>query len=148
MLLYFHRFVTQVIGIGKKNHFEIGQRESLSPIDMAQLRDMYQCNKKVDPQHDCTFLVFVVFYQCAVLVYSCTQQRQNSEIFYTCTHKDMFSKKESIVVSFSLQVRLHVFQWKRVRHSIERWLVRTPLLPLGNLISFTPLCLWLSDETL
>ena len=38
----------QVIGIGKELGMRIGQREELSNIDIAQLRDMYNCNDKED----------------------------------------------------------------------------------------------------
>lgn len=41
---------TQVIGIGKELALRIGQREGLSNIDIAQLRDMYFCNRKEDNQ--------------------------------------------------------------------------------------------------
>ncbi|XP_061177246.1 uncharacterized protein LOC133185975 [Saccostrea echinata] len=38
----------KVIGIGKELALRIGQREALSNIDIAQLRDMYFCNRKQD----------------------------------------------------------------------------------------------------
>lgn len=38
----------KVIGLGKKLGMRIGQREQLSTIDIAQLRDMYKCNDKED----------------------------------------------------------------------------------------------------
>jgi hypothetical protein len=37
-----------VKGIGKKLKMPIGQRTALSNIDIAQLRDLYHCNKKQD----------------------------------------------------------------------------------------------------
>ncbi len=36
----------EVIGVGKELKLRIGQREGLSDIDIAQLRDMYYCNQK------------------------------------------------------------------------------------------------------
>ncbi|WAR08602.1 ASTL-like protein [Mya arenaria] len=39
-----------VIGIGKTLGMKIGQREELSNIDIAQLRDMYNCNDKEDDE--------------------------------------------------------------------------------------------------
>ncbi|KAI0224812.1 hypothetical protein LSAT2_024173 [Lamellibrachia satsuma] len=41
----------RVINAGRKYHLKIGQRKWLSLIDKAQLRDMYQCNKKIDMEH-------------------------------------------------------------------------------------------------
>ncbi|ESO89295.1 hypothetical protein LOTGIDRAFT_106125 [Lottia gigantea] len=38
----------QVIGVGKERQLTIGQRDGLSTIDIAQLREMYQCNQKED----------------------------------------------------------------------------------------------------
>ena len=46
-------FVLQVKGIGKKLKMKIGQREELSTIDIAQLRDMYKCNDKEDDDETC-----------------------------------------------------------------------------------------------
>ena len=37
-----------MIGIGKKLKMKIGQRDMLSNLDIAQLRDMYKCNDKED----------------------------------------------------------------------------------------------------
>jgi len=50
-----------VINVGRKYHFKIGQRRSLSPIDKAQLRDMYQCNKKVSMEKKRKFLTASLF---------------------------------------------------------------------------------------
>lgn len=38
----------KVLGIGKKLNITIGQRDMLSNIDVAQLRDMYKCNDRED----------------------------------------------------------------------------------------------------
>ncbi|XP_045197843.2 uncharacterized protein LOC123552331 [Mercenaria mercenaria] len=38
----------KVIGIGRKLKMRIGQRDALSNIDIAQLKDMYKCNDKED----------------------------------------------------------------------------------------------------
>lgn len=38
----------KVIGIGRKLKMRIGQRDGLSNIDIAQLRDMYKCNDRED----------------------------------------------------------------------------------------------------
>lgn len=38
----------QIIGVGKRLNMKIGQRDELSNIDIAQLRDMYKCNDKED----------------------------------------------------------------------------------------------------
>ena len=43
----------QVIGIGKKLKMKIGQRDALSNLDIAQLREMYKCNDKVDDNVTC-----------------------------------------------------------------------------------------------
>ncbi|XP_050391294.1 uncharacterized protein LOC126810336 [Patella vulgata] len=38
----------KVIGVGKTRNLDIGQRDGMSTIDIAQVRDMYQCNQKED----------------------------------------------------------------------------------------------------
>lgn len=43
----------KVIGVGKKHQFEIGQRERLSDIDIAQLNDMYNCHRKAAEKNNC-----------------------------------------------------------------------------------------------
>ena len=42
-----------MIGIGKKLKMSIGQRDELSNLDIAQLRDMYKCNDKEDENVTC-----------------------------------------------------------------------------------------------
>jgi len=41
-------FPLQVTGVGKTLKMPIGQREALSQLDIAQLRDMYRCNQLQD----------------------------------------------------------------------------------------------------
>ena len=41
-----HLLKFQLKGPGKKLHFKIGQRDELSHLDIAQIRDVYYCNKK------------------------------------------------------------------------------------------------------
>lgn len=48
LMTYVHVNILQKIGIGQELKLVLGQRDHLSDIDIAQLRDMYECNEKQD----------------------------------------------------------------------------------------------------
>ena len=49
-----------MIGIGKKLKMKIGQRDALSNLDIAQLREMYKCNDKEDDNVTCKLLKSII----------------------------------------------------------------------------------------
>lgn len=71
----------KVIGIGKELALRIGQRDALSNIDIAQLRDMYFCNRKEDNHQTICPKDWIKFKR------SCYQFVRNPKLQYAAAHK-------------------------------------------------------------
>ncbi|KAJ8314965.1 LOW QUALITY PROTEIN: hypothetical protein KUTeg_007115, partial [Tegillarca granosa] len=94
----------RVIGVGKELGLEIGQREELSNLDIAQIRDMYNCNEKEDTEQtvcpdgwvkskrSCYKFVKNPKYQYAAAQKFCNGMRSNL-VHINSKYEDTFLKK-------------------------------------------------------